>query len=203
MSCSIANAVARGIGHPSTLRANATKLMASGETSRLASTLQRRHWFRSAERTRGGSMATAIKGAVHAIEVFHNANAGDMDADELLRLAASLDQASRHELAPAIVSGARDRSLILSTPTDVVEEVSYGTRGCVDGRSVALGASYWVDRTSSALQEIRRVQSKAACLGCANVFIAIDGVARGAILVAASADWPTTSWTTQPWGFYA
>lgn len=148
-------------------------------------------------------MTTAVKGFVHAIEVFRYPNAIDVGPDELLRLAASLDQASRHELAPTLVSAARERGLALSAPTNIVDEPSYGTRGCVDGRSVALGTSYWVDRTSSAIDDIRRVQGTAARLGCASVFIAIDGVVRGAILVGMSAEWPTTSWALRPWGFYA
>jgi cation transport ATPase len=148
-----------------------------------------------------GRMATATNGSVQSIEVFrHTAHT---NPDELLRLAASLDQASRHELAPTLVNAARERGLVLSAPTDVIEDAAYGIRGCVDGRSVSLGTSYWVDRTNSAINEVRRVQSKAARSGCANVFIAIDGVTSGAILLETSGGWPMTSWTARPWGFYA
>ena len=146
-------------------------------------------------------MTTATNGSVQSIEVFRHT--GDANPDELLRLAASLDQASHHEHAPTLVKAARERGLVLSAPSDVIEDTAYGIRGCVDGRAVALGTSYWVDRTSSAIDEVRRVQSNAARSGCANVFIAIDGIISGAILLDTSGDWPMTSWTARPWGFYA
>ncbi len=59
--------------------------------------------------------------------------------DELLRLAASLERASEHPLAAAIVAGARDRGV---TPGDVAGFASVtgkGVRGSVEGREVALG----------------------------------------------------------------
>ena len=55
----------------------------------------------------------------------------EVDADEILRLAASLDQVSPHVLASSIVTAATRRGLRLEMPTDVVEEHGYGLRGRV------------------------------------------------------------------------
>jgi len=62
-----------------------------------------------------------------------------MDADDVLRLAASLDQGSEHPLAQAIVKEARQRNLALVT-ADAFESASgIGVRGSVAGKRLALG----------------------------------------------------------------
>ena len=60
----------------------------------------------------------------------------DVPPDELLRLAASLDQASKHIIAQTIVDEARARSLDLTVPSDVTETAGEGIEGRVDGRRV-------------------------------------------------------------------
>ena len=62
---------------------------------------------------------------------------GRMDADELLRLAASLDQVSAHVLASAIVTAATSRGLALEMPADVREVHGYGLEGTVGGHRVS------------------------------------------------------------------
>ncbi len=57
----------------------------------------------------------------------------------LLRLAASLERASEHPLAAAIVRGAADRGVALGEATGVEALAGRGVRGRVDGRTVALG----------------------------------------------------------------
>jgi heavy metal translocating P-type ATPase len=59
--------------------------------------------------------------------------------DETLRLAASLDQASKHPIAQAIVEAARARGLPLSVPRSVAETPGDGVEGEVDGRRVVVG----------------------------------------------------------------
>ncbi len=61
------------------------------------------------------------------------------EANEVLRLAASLERASEHPLAAAIVQGAIARGLKLSEPTDVMNTPGKGIQGTVDGKRVALG----------------------------------------------------------------
>ncbi len=61
------------------------------------------------------------------------------DADELLHLAASLERASEHPLAAAIVAAARERGLALAEPREVDSPVGRGVLGRVEGRSVVIG----------------------------------------------------------------
>ncbi len=69
------------------------------------------------------------------------ARPGGPDADEILRLAASLERASEHPLGAAIVSAAEDRKLNLSQPSEFASVPGKGIYGEVDGRRVAVGNS--------------------------------------------------------------
>ena len=64
--------------------------------------------------------------------------------DEVLRLAASLDQASKHIVAQTIVAEAHAKGLTLAVPTDVAETPGEGVLGRVDGRVVAVGGPRFV-----------------------------------------------------------
>src|SRR6185437_14806503 len=61
------------------------------------------------------------------------------DATELLRIAASVEQASEHPLANAIVTEAKDRSLTLSKVTGFDSPAGKGVIGVVDGHDVTIG----------------------------------------------------------------
>ena len=64
--------------------------------------------------------------------------------DELLRIAASLDQASKHIIAQTIVAEARGRGLSLAIPAEVVEIPGEGIEGKVDGRMAAVGGLHFI-----------------------------------------------------------
>jgi len=59
--------------------------------------------------------------------------------DEVLRLAASLDQGSEHPLAAAIVTAARDRKLNLEKAEQFDSASGIGVKGVVGGKSLAIG----------------------------------------------------------------
>jgi len=63
------------------------------------------------------------------------------DADELLHLAAGLDQGSEHPLAAAIVAAAHDKGLTLDKPEQFDSASGIGVRGVVAGKALALGNS--------------------------------------------------------------
>jgi len=79
-----------------------------------------------------------------AAEIEHVSTLNGMDRDEILRLAASLDQLSAHALAEALVHGAERRGLALSVPERVEERPGKGIEGFVDGRRVAVGSAAWL-----------------------------------------------------------
>ncbi len=108
--------------------------------------------------------------------------AGGFDSDEVLGLAASLDQVSPHVLAAPIVQAARERGLSLRLPRDVAEVAGKGIRGRVDGREVAVGQVGWVVPTHRPAW-VRGVQRRAELDGDSVVLVAVDGVPAGAVVL--------------------
>jgi heavy metal translocating P-type ATPase len=108
--------------------------------------------------------------------------ADGMDADELLRLAASLDQTSAHVLAAAIVTAARDRGIALAPASEVAERPGYGLQGRVDGREVRLGKAVWI-LADPPPAWVRRARRRAAVEGSLTVFAAVDGRPAGVFLL--------------------
>ena len=105
-----------------------------------------------------------------------------VDPDELLRLAASLDQVSPHVLASSIVTAAARRGLTLQTPQDVVEEHGYGLRGRVGSHEVRLGKASWIV-PGPAPSWVRQLRRRASLDDSLTVFVAVDGEPAGAFLL--------------------
>jgi heavy metal translocating P-type ATPase len=105
-----------------------------------------------------------------------------MDADEVLRLAASLDQVSAHVLASAIVTGGTRRGLALEMPEDVKEVHGYGLEGTVGTHRVKVGKASWIvgDTAPPWLRQVRR---RADLDGSLTVFVAVDDEPAGAFLL--------------------
>jgi len=105
-----------------------------------------------------------------------------MDAEELLRLAASLDQVSAHVLASAIVTAATRRGLAVEMPDDVREVPGYGLEGTVGGHRVRLGKARWIVGGEPP-RWVRQVRRRADLEGSLTVFAAVDGEPAGAFLL--------------------
>jgi heavy metal translocating P-type ATPase len=108
--------------------------------------------------------------------------APDTDPDEVVRLAASLDQVSAHVLGGAIVHAARERGVTLTLPTDVEEETGGGIRGRIGGRAVAVGKADWVAPAPQP-SWARKLRRRTSFEGSINVFVAIDGALAGAFIL--------------------
>jgi cation transport ATPase len=90
----------------------------------------------------------------------------ELGAEELLRIAASLDQVSQHVIAQAIVSAARERSLALSMPSEVEERPGAGLLGVIDGRRVAVGSYTFVSASASPADWSERFLQRMGYEGC-------------------------------------
>ena len=106
----------------------------------------------------------------------------DADPADALRLAASLDQASKHIIAQTIVAEAQNRLLKLATPSDVVETPGEGIQGFVEGRSVAVGGIEFV--MSKLPQGTENPHQPERVAGAVIVAVAIDGRLAGEIRLA-------------------
>jgi cation transport ATPase len=106
-------------------------------------------------------------------------------ADEILRLAASLDQLSAHALAEALVHGAEARGLVLSPPSATTETAGSGIVGMVEGHEVAVGSGGWLEEIGYAgALEAALALDDAAVVGRAKVVVAVDGRVSGVIVMA-------------------
>jgi heavy metal translocating P-type ATPase len=107
---------------------------------------------------------------------------GPLDADEVLRLAASLDQVSPHVLASSIVFAATRRGLSLEMPENVQEEHGYGLLGRVGTHDVRVGKAAWIVGDTQPAW-VRQVNRRANLDGSLAVFVAVDGEPAGAFLL--------------------
>ena len=103
------------------------------------------------------------------------------DEAELLRLAASLDQASGHVIAKALVDAALARGLGLSQPHDASEVAGTGISGKVDGHRVVVGGSRYVAAESQHGDPY--AFHDGASPGMATVAVAIDDTVAGLIVL--------------------
>jgi heavy metal translocating P-type ATPase len=108
--------------------------------------------------------------------------ASGQSADELLRIAASLDQASQHIMAQTLVEAAQSKGLKLVVPGDVVETPGEGIEGLVQGHHVVVGGYRFVsERVLGIGLSLWRAERPA---GAAAVAVGIDGKFAGALIFA-------------------
>jgi Cu+-exporting ATPase len=103
-------------------------------------------------------------------------------ADDLLRIAASLEQASAHPVAAAVVAAARERQLTLSLPAAVVTMPGRGVAGKVDGAGVIAGSPAWLAGQGVAVDDaqVARLQEQ----GRSVIVVAQAGSALGVLGIA-------------------
>ena len=142
----------------------------------------------------GGSLETLPRGSVLMFDktgtltsgvptIAEVESFGELEDDELLGLAASLDQVSPHVLAGAVVRAARERDLELVFPDAVQEQHGAGIAGEVGERKVALGKASFVAGDAPLPRAARDVRRRTMLDGSSCVFIAVDGQVSGAFVI--------------------
>jgi len=107
------------------------------------------------------------------------------DADELLRLAGALEDASEHPIARAIVAGARERPGALPPVTDFVSTEGLGVEGTVEGRRVVVGRpAHLAERGWTVPGELDVLVAAAGERGRTAIAVGWDSAARGVLVVA-------------------
>ncbi|MEZ5490308.1 MAG: heavy metal translocating P-type ATPase [Gammaproteobacteria bacterium] len=104
--------------------------------------------------------------------------------EQLLQLAASLDQGSEHPLARAIVAAAREKEITLLEVVDFDSSTGIGVSGRVDSRELLLGNTTFMRNSGVATST---VESDAASLresGASVIYLASDGQVAGLLSVA-------------------
>ena len=109
---------------------------------------------------------------------------GPVDEGTLLRLVATLEQSSEHPLAAAIVRGAKERGLALSSVSDFESRTGRGVVGRVDGRTVAVGNARLLEELGADVGRLTPDADRSRSEGQTVMFVAVDGAAAGLVGVA-------------------
>ncbi len=102
----------------------------------------------------------------------------------LLRLAASLERASEHPLADAIVRAATERGLALAEPEDVDSPVGRGVTGVVEGHRLLLGSAAFLAEQAVDAGAMAAEADALRADGATVIFAAVDGKLAGAFAIA-------------------
>jgi P-type Cu+ transporter len=109
---------------------------------------------------------------------------GELSPDEVIRLAASVEQGSGHPLGEAIVKEARRRSIPISAPRDLREAPGKGVRAFVDGREVLVGTRRLAAEGGVDLAGVEAGLADLEQEGKTAVVVAVDGKAAGVVALA-------------------
>jgi Cu+-exporting ATPase len=110
--------------------------------------------------------------------------ADSVTEEELLLVAAAVEQNSEHPLAAAIVNGAKERGVKLPVVSDFQSTTGGGVTGQVNGRRVLVGKPQFLH--AQGIADLGTLEAKAGELqqqGQTAIFVAIDGRAAGIVSV--------------------
>ncbi|MBZ6078793.1 heavy metal translocating P-type ATPase [Microvirga puerhi] len=109
--------------------------------------------------------------------------AGFTEAD-VLRLSASVERASEHPLAVAIVAAAEKRGIATASVTDFDSPTGKGALGTVEGRRVVLGNKAFLAEHGIDVASLAEQADRLRADGATAIFAGIDGRVAGAIAIA-------------------
>ncbi len=110
--------------------------------------------------------------------------AAGFEESEILRLAASVERASEHPLADAIVRTAKERNLDLGKVEEFDSPTGKGATGKVDGRSVLLGNANFLASTGIETRSLDEQGERMRGDGATVINIAVDGKLAGLFAIA-------------------
>ncbi|MEO7547518.1 MAG: heavy metal translocating P-type ATPase [Ramlibacter sp.] len=109
--------------------------------------------------------------------------ANGFSEDEVLRLAASLDQGSEHPLAAAIVNAARERKLTLEKAEQFDSASGIGVKGMVGGKSLAIGNATLMQQLGIDVAPLAVRAEALRSQGASVMHLAVDGQLAGLLAV--------------------
>ncbi len=174
----IACPCALGLATPLSIMVGTGKGATSGILIRSAEALETAHKLDTVILDKTG---TITKGAPALTDVLVTGALTDL---ELLRLVASAERSSEHPLGAAIVTGAQDRGLELTEPSEFDSVTGQGLRAVVDGRQVLAGNRRLLDGAGIDASGLDAHADRLSADGKTPMLAAVDGAAAGVIAVA-------------------
>jgi P-type Cu+ transporter len=111
-------------------------------------------------------------------------SAKGFDENEVVRLAASVEQASEHPLALAIVTAAQERGLKMSAVTGFDSPTGKGVVGTLDGRRLALGNAKFLRELAIPTNALEQDAERLRHEGATAIFLGVDGKVAAVIGIA-------------------
>jgi Cu+-exporting ATPase len=108
----------------------------------------------------------------------------DTTETDVLRLAASVERASEHPLARAIVEAAAERNIALAEVSQFDSPTGKGALGVVEGHKVALGNSHFLGELGIATTALDAEAERLRQDGATAIYTAVDGKAAGVVAIA-------------------
>jgi P-type Cu+ transporter len=112
------------------------------------------------------------------------APAAGLDEAEVLRLAASVERASEHPLARAVVEAAAARGISPGQVADFDAPTGKGVTGTVSGRKIALGNARFLAEFGASVTALEGEAERLRQDGATTIYLAADGTAAGVIAIA-------------------
>jgi Cu+-exporting ATPase len=110
--------------------------------------------------------------------------ASGLDEAEVLRLAGSVERASEHPLARAIVEAAAERGIPLTDAADFDSPTGKGAVGTVSGRKIALGNARFLAELGTSVTALEGEAERLRQEGATAIYLAVDSKAAGVIAIA-------------------
>ena len=107
-----------------------------------------------------------------------------LDANEVLRLAASLERASEHPLARAVVEAAAERKIALAKVAEFDAPTGRGVVGKVEGRRLAAGNARFLAELKISITALEQEAERLRQDGATTIYLAVDGKAAGILAIA-------------------
>jgi Cu+-exporting ATPase len=174
----IACPCALGLATPMAMTVAMGRGAKAGVLFRDAASLERLHEIDTVVLDKTGTLTVGRPEVVTVIPV------DDVAESELLRFAASLEQASEHPLAGAVVAAAQSRGLRLGRSYGFRALPGKGALGVVQLRNVAVGNAALMEEAGADVAGLEPEADRLRELGQTAMFVAIDGVAYGVLGIA-------------------
>jgi Cu+-exporting ATPase len=173
----IACPCALGLATPMSIMVGVGRGAAAGILIRNADALERLEKVDTLVIDKTGTL-TLGKPSVTAVE-----SLGTLSAEEILRLAASLERGSEHPLGAAILAAAKERDLVLATVGDFDSPSGKGVTGTIEGRHLLLGNAGFLAERGVYADAAERKADTLRESGATVVLFAVDGKVEGLIAI--------------------
>ncbi len=190
----IACPCALGLATPTSIMVGTGKGAENGILIRSAEALETAHKLdaivldKTGTITKGKPELTDVLIADLGLPILDGGSAGQSETEDpqskILWLAASVEKASEHPLAQAIVDGAKAKGITLADPTDFEAIPGHGVQATVEGHTVVLGNPKMMDQIGASLNGLETQGQALADDGKTPMYVAVDGQAAGIIAVA-------------------